>query len=88
MDVSRTFAVWRIDPPWKPITKKGIGVRMGGGKGSINHYTTPIRADRMIVELGGLFYNTIKHFILRSYVLTPLITDSVKMCSYCFVFEN
>ncbi|KAL1438822.1 hypothetical protein MTO96_047748 [Rhipicephalus appendiculatus] len=32
LDVTRMFAVWRIDPPWKPITKKGQGKRMGKGK--------------------------------------------------------
>ena len=53
MDESRMFAVWRIDQPWKPITKKGQGHRMGGGKGAIDHYVTPIKADRVIVEMGG-----------------------------------
>lgn len=53
MDVSRMFAIWRIDAPWQPITKQGQGQRMGGGKGSIDHYVTPVRAGRVIVELGG-----------------------------------
>jgi hypothetical protein len=22
MDVNRMFAVWRVDPPWQPVTKK------------------------------------------------------------------
>ena len=26
---------------------------MGSGKGAINHYVTPLRADRIIVEIGG-----------------------------------
>ncbi|KAM0726860.1 Large ribosomal subunit protein uL16m [Formica fusca] len=47
------FAIWRVDPPWQPVTKKGQGHRMGGGKGSIDHYVTPIKAGRVIVELGG-----------------------------------
>ncbi|XP_037529775.1 39S ribosomal protein L16, mitochondrial [Rhipicephalus sanguineus] len=53
LDVTRMFAVWRIDPPWKPITKKGQGKRMGKGKGSIDHYVTPIKAGRVIIEIGG-----------------------------------
>jgi len=53
MDETRMFAMWRVDPPWKPITKKGQGHRMGGGKGSIDHYTTPVRAQRIILEMGG-----------------------------------
>lgn len=47
------FAIWRVNPPWQPITKKGQGQRMGGGKGAIDHYVTPIRAGRVILEVGG-----------------------------------
>jgi len=53
LDKERMFAVWRVDPPWQPVTKKGQGHRMGGGKGSIDHYVTPVKAGRVIVEIGG-----------------------------------
>lgn len=53
MDTKRMFAVWRIDPPWKPISKKPQGKQMGSGKSPIHHYATPIRASQMIVEVGG-----------------------------------
>lgn len=53
MDESRCFAIWRVDPPWKPKTKKGQGQRMGGGKGNIDHYVTPVREGRIVVEFGG-----------------------------------
>lgn len=53
MDQNRMFAVWRIDGPWQPVTKKGQGQRMGGGKGPIDHYVTPVKAGRVILELGG-----------------------------------
>lgn len=53
LDITRMFAIWRIPAPWQPITKKGQGQRMGGGKGAIDHYVTPIRAGRIIVEMGG-----------------------------------
>jgi len=26
---------------------------MGGGKGAIDHYVTPIKAGRVIIEVGG-----------------------------------
>ena len=26
---------------------------MGGGKGSIHHYVTPVKANRIIMEVGG-----------------------------------
>lgn len=53
MDTSRMFAFWRVDAPWQPLTKQGQGQRMGGGKGAIDHYVTPVRAGRIILELGG-----------------------------------
>uniref|UniRef100_UPI0037E82AA7 large ribosomal subunit protein uL16m n=1 Tax=Semicossyphus pulcher TaxID=241346 RepID=UPI0037E82AA7 len=53
MDAKRTFARWRVNGPYKPITRKGLGQRMGGGKGAIDHYVTPVRYGRLIVELGG-----------------------------------
>lgn len=51
LEPSRMFAIWRVDPPWWAVTKH-TG-RMGGGKGAINHYGTPIRAGRVILEVGG-----------------------------------
>lgn len=44
MDTTRMFAIWRVDAPWQPVTKKGQGQRMGGGKGAIDHYVTPVKA--------------------------------------------
>lgn len=53
MDPSSTFAVWRIKAPYKPVTRKGLGQRMGGGKGAIDHYVTPVKCGRLVVEVGG-----------------------------------
>ena len=43
LDEKRMFAIWRIDAPWKPWTKKGSGHRMGKGKGKLElaalHYS-------------------------------------------------
>ncbi|KJH50232.1 ribosomal protein L16 [Dictyocaulus viviparus] len=51
--LDKQFAVWRVDPPWLPRTKKAQGTRLGGGKGSIHHYVTPVKAKRIILEVGG-----------------------------------
>lgn len=53
LNTKKSFAIWRIDPPWKSVTKRGIGKRMGGGRPSIHHYETPVKAGRVIVEVGG-----------------------------------
>ncbi|XP_028593830.2 large ribosomal subunit protein uL16m isoform X1 [Podarcis muralis] len=49
----KMFAVWRVRAPYKPITRKGLGQRMGGGKGAIDHYVSAVKAGRLIVEVGG-----------------------------------
>ena len=65
LDETRCFAIWRVDPPWKPITKKGQGHRMGGGKGNIDHFVTPVRSGRIVVEFGGKIGYTEAYAILR-----------------------
>ncbi|TNN13128.1 39S ribosomal protein L16 [Schistosoma japonicum] len=53
LDEKRMFALWCVDAPWKPVTRRAQGKRKGGGKANIHHYTTPVKAERIIVELGG-----------------------------------
>ncbi|KAG8434894.1 hypothetical protein GDO86_013017 [Hymenochirus boettgeri] len=48
-----TFSRWMVAPPHKPVTRKGLGQRMGGGKGAVDHYVTPVKADQLILEVGG-----------------------------------
>ncbi len=52
-NTGKVFAVWRVDAPWKPITRHGQGKKLGGGKGAISHYTSPVKKGRIIVEIGG-----------------------------------
>jgi len=50
----RVGKVWLRVFPDKSYTKKGAGVRMGGGKGEIEGYVCVIRPGRMLFELGGV----------------------------------
>lgn len=52
----RSLAIFRVDAPYQPVTNHGAGRRMGGGKGSISHYVTPVKAGRVIVEVAGDLY--------------------------------
>jgi large subunit ribosomal protein L16 len=66
MDVSRMFCIWRIDAPWQPVTRRGQGQRLGGGKGAIDHYVTPIKSGRIIMELGGKCeFREVKEFLQK-----------------------
>lgn len=40
--------------PDKPVTKKPPEVRMGGGKGPVDHYIAVVRSGRVIFELAGV----------------------------------
>ena len=72
LDESKMFALWRIDPPWLPVTKKGLGHRMGGGKGNIDKYVVPIKPDRMIMEVGGKCeFPEVKNFLSTITKLLP-----------------
>ncbi|KFP07364.1 hypothetical protein N300_13888, partial [Calypte anna] len=53
MNPKTMFAIWRVPPPTKPLTRKSLGHRMGGGKGPIDRYVTPVKSGRLVVELGG-----------------------------------
>ena len=39
--------------PDKPITRKPAEVRMGKGKGSIDHWAAPVHPGRILFEIGG-----------------------------------
>ncbi|NWH73675.1 RM16 protein, partial [Piaya cayana] len=53
MDPKTMFAVWRVPAPSKPLTRKSLGHRMGGGKGPIDSYVTAVKCGRLVVEVGG-----------------------------------
>ncbi|XP_062433042.1 large ribosomal subunit protein uL16m isoform X1 [Rhea pennata] len=66
MDPKTMFAVWRVPAPYKPITRKSLGHRMGGGKGPIDHYVTAVKSGRLVVEVGGhCEFGEVKHFLER-----------------------
>lgn len=70
----KQFAIWRVDQPWLPKTKKPQGTKLGGGKGSISHYVTPVRAGRIILEIGGYIteFEVINYNLIYCYFLTNI----------------
>uniref|UniRef100_A0A0M3KI15 Large ribosomal subunit protein uL16m n=1 Tax=Anisakis simplex TaxID=6269 RepID=A0A0M3KI15_ANISI len=63
--LDKQFAIWRVPAPWLPRTKKAQGTKLGGGKGNISHYVTPVRANRIILEVGGF----ITEYEARAYLM-------------------
>lgn len=46
--------IWIRIFPDKAVTQKSAGVRMGGGKGDIDHYVAVIKSGRILFELAGV----------------------------------
>uniref|UniRef100_A0A8C2TMA6 Large ribosomal subunit protein uL16m n=1 Tax=Coturnix japonica TaxID=93934 RepID=A0A8C2TMA6_COTJA len=66
MDPKNMFAIWRVPAPYKPLTKKSLGHRMGGGKGPIDRYVTAVKSGRLVVELGGRCeFEEVKPFLVQ-----------------------
>ncbi len=50
----RVGRIWIRVFPDKPVTSKGLGVGMGGGKGEVDRYVAVITPGRVILELAGV----------------------------------
>jgi large subunit ribosomal protein L16 len=52
--IKRGGKIWIRIFPDTPITKKPAEVRMGGGKGSVDHYAAKVRPGMMLFEMDGV----------------------------------
>ena len=76
--MQRQGKVWIRIFPDKPITSKPLEVRMGKGKGNLDHYVARIRAGRIMFELDGvpqkLAYEALRLAAQKLPVATKTIT--------------
>ncbi len=75
--VQRGGKIWIRVFPDKPITKKGIEVPMGGGKGSVDHYVTIIKPGRIIFEMDGVPEKLAKEAMRRAGHKLPVKTKFI-----------
>ena len=52
--IRRRGKIWITIFPDKPITKRPVEVRMGGGKGPVDHWAARVRAGRVLYEMDGV----------------------------------
>jgi large subunit ribosomal protein L16 len=64
--------------PDKPVTKKGTEVPMGGGKGSVDHYTFPVRPGRILFELDGIKEEAARSAFRKASSKLPIKTKFIK----------
>ncbi len=61
-----TFATKKVGKYWfrvfphKPVTKKPVGVKMGSGKGDIDHYVAIVKPGSVLFEIGGVTLDVAK----------------------------
>ena len=58
--IRRGGNVWVRIFPDKPVTKKPVETRMGGGKGSPDHWVAVVKPGRILFELAGVKEETAK----------------------------
>nr|YP_010041698.1 ribosomal protein L16 [Cyanophora biloba]QPB15024.1 ribosomal protein L16 [Cyanophora biloba] len=73
--IKRSGKIWLRIFPNKPITKKPAEVRMGKGKGSVDHWVSSIGAGRIVFEISG-----IKPTLARSALLYACSKLPIKTC--------
>ena len=52
--MKREGQLWIKIFPDKPITKKPLEVRMGKGKGALDHYVAVVKPGRILFEISGV----------------------------------
>ena len=64
--------------PEKPVTRKGVEVPMGGGKGAVDHYVFPVKPGRIIFELEGLKEEVAREALKKAADKLPVKTKFIK----------
>jgi len=52
--VQRGGKIWIRIFPHSPITMKGGEIRMGGGKGAVDHFIAEVKPGTVLFEIGGV----------------------------------
>ena len=53
-EMKRRGKVWICIFPDKPVTKRPAEVRMGGGKGAVDHWAAKVKPGRVLFEMDGV----------------------------------
>lgn len=53
-ETKRGGKLWIRVFPDKPVSKKPLEVKMGGGKGDVDHYSAVVKPGRILFELAGV----------------------------------
>ncbi|MBK7409070.1 MAG: 50S ribosomal protein L16 [Saprospirales bacterium] len=72
--MKREGKVWIRIFPDKPITSKPLEVRMGKGKGAVDHWVAPVQPGRIMFELDGVTRETAVEALRLAAQKLPVLT--------------
>jgi large subunit ribosomal protein L16 len=75
--VQKGGQIWIRIFPDIPITKKPSEVKMGKGKGNVDHYAVKILPGRVLFEISGLPEETARHALMLAAHKLPVKTKIV-----------
>ena len=75
--MKREGKVWIRIFPDKPITKKPLEVRMGKGKGAVDHYVASVKPGRVLFELDGVPQEVAVEALRLAAQKLPVLTKTV-----------
>lgn len=80
--MKREGKVWIRIFPDKPITKKPAEVRMGKGKGSLDHWVAVVKPGRIMFEIDGVPQEIAKEALRLAAQKLPVLTKTVVRTDY------
>jgi large subunit ribosomal protein L16 len=75
--IKRGGKIWLRLFPDKPITKKPAEVRMGSGKGALDHWVAVVRPGKILFEMEGVDQATAREAMRLASNKLPLLTKFV-----------
>jgi large subunit ribosomal protein L16 len=75
--IKRGGKIWLRLFPDKPITKKPAEVRMGSGKGALDHWVAVVRPGKILFEMEGVDPATAREAMRLASNKLPLLTKFV-----------
>ncbi|MEM9990984.1 MAG: 50S ribosomal protein L16 [Bacteroidota bacterium] len=80
--MKREGKVWIRIFPDIPVTKKPLEVRMGKGKGALDHWVALVKPGRVMFEMDGVPYETAKEALRLAAQKLPVLTKIVVRPDY------
>jgi large subunit ribosomal protein L16 len=80
--MKREGKVWCLVFPDKPVTSKPAEVRMGKGKGSLDHWVALVKPGRIIFEIDGVSEEIAREALRLGAQKLPVMTKTVTRVDY------